>query len=100
MAGLSIKALIAGSRDLQQPVELFRGEVIVKEVNRVEAGAVLMYFIVTVRGGALTGISNPPDDLSAFYPLSALYLDAEHMPVKGFIPIAMVYNYVIAIPIS
>src|SRR5689334_3180351 len=100
MPGLLIKALIAGSRDLQQPVELLRRKVVIEKVNRVEAGSVLMHFVVAMRGGALSGTAYPANNFPAFYLFTILYFDLIHVAVKGFISIAMVDNHVVAIAIG
>ena len=67
---LLIEALVGNCCHLQHLVKLFRGEVIIEEVNGVNLPAVFMYFIVAMRPGRLSRATNITDNLPSFNPAS------------------------------
>ena len=50
-AGVLVKALVRRRRFFQQHIKLFRGEVVIKEIDRVDFLAVLVYFVMTMGAG-------------------------------------------------
>src|SRR3954468_3301093 len=61
---------------------------------------IFMHLVMTVRPGRFSGAAYPAYDFPPFYLLAGMHLNPHHMAVQGFVAIAVVDHYVVAIPVG
>ena len=76
-----IKTLIARRSQFQQPVVLFRADIVIEIVHGIDGVAIAVDLIMAVGAGAFAGAADPPDHFAANDLLTGLYLYPEHMAV-------------------
>src|SRR5580658_4615008 len=95
-----VKTLVAGRRQLQQPVILLRADVVVKIIDRIDGVAIAVDLIMTVGACALARASDPADDLPADDALAGFYIYAEHVPVQGSVAVTVVDHHMVTITVT
>ena len=96
----SIEGLVAGCRHLQHLLELFGREIVVEEVNGIKVFPIFLDFVMHVRSGRFSGVSDPTYDFTTLHVGTGFHLDPVHMTVQGLVTETVVYNDVIAISVA